>query len=100
MASKVCATWIPAQVSANNVVFMQLPIRCLFSGEVMTLFNHVMIPTRGNWFQTNSLDYDLDNRAGWRWFSLFETSFKDIRILYDGSLHQQIVAKILHRPKW
>ena len=25
----------------------------------MTSFNHVIILTRGNWFQTNPLDYEL-----------------------------------------
>ena len=34
-----------------------------FAGEVMTSFNHVVIPTRsnhGNWFQTNSLENEHD----------------------------------------
>ena len=35
----------------------------VFGGEVMISFNHVMIATRGNWFQTNPVDHDLDNRA-------------------------------------
>ena len=34
-----------------------------FAGEVTTSFNHVMLPTQGNWFQTKPLDYDFDNHA-------------------------------------
>ena len=32
----------------------------LFIGEVMTSFNHVVIPTRGIRFQTNSLEHEHD----------------------------------------
>ena len=34
-----------------------------FAGEVMTSFNYVMIPTRGNLFQTNSLEHESGNWA-------------------------------------
>ena len=36
----------------NHVSFIDLKI---FAGQVMTSFTHVVIPTRSNWFQTNSL---------------------------------------------
>ena len=36
----------------------------LYAGTVMMSFNHVMIPTRGNWFQTNPLEHESDDRAG------------------------------------
>ena len=35
-------------------------LREIFAGEVMTSFNHVVIATRGNWFQTNSLEHEHD----------------------------------------
>ena len=31
---------------------------------MMTSFVHVIIPTRGNWFQTNPLEHESDDRAG------------------------------------
>ena len=36
----------------------------IYAGTVMTSFDHVMIPTRGTWFQTNPLDHELDDHAG------------------------------------
>ena len=38
-----------------------------FAGEVMTSLNHVMISTRGNWFQTSSIEHELDNCAHLLW---------------------------------
>ena len=35
----------------------------IYAGTVITSFNHVMIPTRGNWFQTNPLEHESDDRA-------------------------------------
>ena len=35
----------------------------VFARELMTSVNHVMTPTRGNWFQTNSLEHESDNYA-------------------------------------
>ena len=29
----------------------------------MTSFNYIIIPTRGNWFQTNPLEHESDDRA-------------------------------------
>ena len=31
-----------------------------FAVEVMTSFNHIVIPARGNWFQTNSQEHEHD----------------------------------------
>ena len=36
---------------------------CVFAGEVMASFNHVVIQTRGHWFQTNSIEHESDNCA-------------------------------------
>ena len=47
-----------------------------FAGTVMMLFGHVMIPTRDNWFQTNPLEHESDNRAGNRVSSLCVTNGK------------------------
>ena len=33
-------------------------------GYWMTSFDHVMIPTRGNWFQTNPLEHESNDRTG------------------------------------
>ena len=35
----------------------------IYAGTVITSFNHVMIPTRGNWLQTNPLEHESDDRA-------------------------------------
>ena len=29
----------------------------------MTSFNYIIMPTRGNWFQTNPLEHESDDRA-------------------------------------
>ena len=31
---------------------------------MMTSFDLIMIPTLGNWFQTNPLEHESDDRAG------------------------------------
>ena len=36
----------------------------------MTSFDHITIPTCGNWFQTNPLEHELDDRAGNTEFSV------------------------------
>ena len=36
-----------------------------FAGEVMTSFNCVVIPTPGNWFQTNTLEHEHDETDSW-----------------------------------
>ena len=51
---------------------------CLYAGTVMTSFDHVMIPTRGNWFQTNPLEHEADDLAGNRVSSVCITNGKDI----------------------
>ena len=43
---------------------MCTPWYILYAGTVMTSFDHVMILTHGNWFQTNPLEHALDDRAG------------------------------------
>ena len=46
--------------SGQHTIYIHL----LYAGTVMMSFNHVMIiPTRGNWFQTNPLEHELDDRA-------------------------------------
>ena len=46
----------------------------------MTSFDHVMIPTRGNWFQTSPLEHESDDRAGNTVFSLCVTNGKDMAL--------------------
>ena len=36
----------------------------------MTSFDHITIPTCGNWFQINPLEHELDDRAGNTEFSV------------------------------
>ena len=47
---------------------------------VMTSFDHVMIPTSGNWFQTNPVEHESDDRAGNTVFSLCVTNGKDMAL--------------------
>ena len=51
-----------------------------FAGEVMTSFNYVMIPTQGNWFQTNSLEYESVNRVIVLIFCVCFANGKDIAV--------------------
>ena len=44
----------------------------------MTSFDHVMIPTRGNWFQTNPPEHESDDRAGNTVCSVCVTNGKDM----------------------
>ena len=47
----------------------------------MMSFDHVMIPTRGSWFQTNSLlDHESDDRAGNTVSSACVTNGKDMAL--------------------
>ena len=41
----------------------EIGFSCQYAGTVVTSFNQVMIPTRGNWFQTNTLAHESDDRA-------------------------------------
>ena len=59
----------------------------------MTSFNYVVIPTRGNWFQTNSLEHEHDESDSCVHLVCF-TNGKDIAVanfdqnlsLYCGSV--------------
>ena len=44
----------------------------------MTSFENVMIPTHGNWFQTNPLEHESDDRAGNKVSSVCVTNGKDM----------------------
>ena len=46
----------------------------------MTSFDHVLISTRGNWFQTNPLEHELDDRSGNPVFSVCVTNGKDMAL--------------------
>ena len=35
--------------------------------DIQTSFDHVMIPTRGNWFKNNPLNHESEDRAGMIW---------------------------------
>ena len=52
----------------NKQAGIQLQQACMqcsqYAGTVMTLFDHVLIPTRGNWFHTNPLEHESDDPAG------------------------------------
>ena len=50
----------------NFIVPLFLYLFITFAGEVMTSFNHVVTPTRGNWFQTNSLEHEHDGPYSWK----------------------------------
>ena len=49
-----------------------------YAGKLMTSFDHVMILTRGNRFQTNPLEHKLDDLAGDTVYSVCVTDGKDI----------------------
>ena len=51
-----------------------------YAGTVMTSFDHVMIPTRGNQFQTNPLEHELDDHAGNTVSSVCVTNGKDMAL--------------------
>ena len=51
-----------------------------YAGTVMTSFEHIMIPTRGNWFQTNPLEHELGDRAGNTLSSVCVTNGKDMAL--------------------
>ena len=46
----------------------------------MTSFYYASIPTCGNWFQTNQLDHELDDRAGDTVTSVRVTNEKDMAL--------------------
>ena len=46
----------------------------------MMSFDHLMILTRGNWFQTNPLEHELDDRAGYTVSSVCVTNGKDMAL--------------------
>ena len=46
----------------------------------MTSFHHVMILARGDWFQTNRLEHESDDRGGNRVPSVCVTNGKDIAL--------------------
>ena len=47
---------------------------------MMTSFDHVMIPTRDDWFQTNPLEHGSDDRAGNTVSSVCVTNGKDMAL--------------------
>ena len=46
----------------------------------MTSFNHAVIPTRGNWFQTNSLEHEHDESDSCVHLLVCFTNGKDIAV--------------------
>ena len=54
--------WI-AKICMLKQEFASVDNHWLFTGEVITSFNHAMIPTGGNWFQTSSIEHKSDNCA-------------------------------------
>ena len=46
----------------------------------MTSFNHFMIPTCGDWFQTNPLEHESDDPAGNTISSVCVTNGKDMTL--------------------
>ena len=44
----------------TSLVIQNSWLKRVYAGEVMTSFNHVMMLTRGNWFQTNTLEHEHD----------------------------------------
>ena len=51
--------WLLAcMMSTNHTVV------CTYAGTVMMSFDHVIIPTCSNWFQTNPLEHESNDRAG------------------------------------
>ena len=49
-----------------------------YAGTGMTSFNYIIIPTRGNLFQTNPLEHASDDRADNTVSSAFVTNGKDM----------------------
>ena len=64
--SKILSCCGSMEVNSKDVHFMfrllwvQIPPG-LYAGIVMMSFDHVLIPTRGNWFQTNPLEHESDD---------------------------------------
>ena len=63
----------------------------LYAGTVMMSFNHVMITTRGNWFQTSPLEHESNDRAGNTEPPVCLTNGKDMAL--DMALQRQIWSK-------
>ena len=51
-----------------------------YAGTVMTSFNYINTPTRGNWFQTNPPEHESDDRAGSIVSSVCVTNGKDMAL--------------------
>ena len=70
-----------------------------YTGTVMTSFDHVMIPTRGNWFQTNPLEHESDDRAVLPMVNLWHFSGKfdqhNVTVLWFRKTEIQDRARIL-----
>ena len=73
----------------------------------MTSFDHVMIPTRGNWFQTNPVEHESDdpacNTVCYQWYRLgmkyqqgMETSFKNA--LQLGLAYSSLTSAFIVSP--
>ena len=51
-----------------------------YAGTVMTSFNYIIMPTLGNWFQTNPLEHELDDCVGITVPSVCVTNGKDMAL--------------------
>ena len=51
-----------------------------YTGTAMTSFNYAMIPTRGNWFLTNRLEHESDDRTGNTVSSVCVSNGKDMAL--------------------
>ena len=70
-----------------------IPVYHVYLGTVMTSFNYIVIPTHGNWFQTNPLKHESDDRAHNTVTSVCVTNGKDM------ALQQQIWSTFVHKTK-
>ena len=70
-----------------------------YAGTVMMSFNYIIIPTLGNWFQTNPLEHELDECIGNTVPSVCVTSGKDMAL--QGQMWSAFVTALCSvKPKF
>ena len=104
--------WVLQFLGSQNEVWVQgtywIYASFLFTGTVMTSFNHVMIPTRGKWFQTNPPEHESDDRADLlcvlQVVKIWHFSSKLDQLLWlfcpENQLKSEVMILILVRVLW
>ena len=71
----------------------------IYACTVNTSFDHVMIPTHGNWFQTNPLLHESDDRAVNTVSSVCVTNGKDMALQRKFDQHLSLYCGFV-KPKF